>query len=168
MAFTNTASALRVFGGLFASRLHEGLKENNSNASGELDASITFKGKSTSKGLEMSWFMLEYYEQVDEGRKPGTFPNVTALKTWLTLPNVQQKLSESGFDQERKTFGIQEINSAAYLIGRKIEKEGTKGNHFLTNVENSRLVTQDLPKLIQESVGEDIDELMGSLLDGIN
>jgi len=163
MAFTNTAAALRVFGGLFEQRLAQGMQENNSDASGELTESMAFVVRSKNSKVEMDFSMLDYYEFVDEGRKPGKQPPINSILKWLSLPLVRDKLSGGLSDAE-----VSNPEGLAFQIARKIGREGTKGTDFYTNVIESRLVTQDLPKLIQESVGEDIDELMGSLLDGIN
>ena len=161
MAFTNTAAALRTFGGLMTSRLSEGLKDNNSDASGKLDESIKFTIKSKANKIEMDLSMLDYYEFVDEGRKAGKQPPIKPILEWLSYPNVLDKIGASGLEDTQK-------EGLAFQIARKIGREGTKGTDFYTNVIESRLVTQDLPKLIQESVGEDIDEQIGELLDGIN
>ena len=163
MAFTHTASALRTFGGLFVSRLAQGLKENNSDASGNLNDSIEFDVKSKANRLEFDLTMLDYYEFVDEGRKPGRMPPTKSILKWLSLPLVRDKLSGGLSDSE-----VANPEGLAFQIARKIGRLGTEGTDFYTNVINSRLITQDLPRLIEESVGQDIDEAMGTLLDEIN
>jgi len=161
MAFTHTASALRTFGGLFVSKLAQGLNENNSDASGKLNESIAFNIKSKANRLEFDLTMLDYYEFVDEGRKPGRMPPTKPIMDWLRYPSVQDKLGVSGLEDSQ-------IQGLAFQIARGIGANGTEGTDFYTNVINSRLITQDLPRLIEESVGQDIDEAMGTLLDDIN
>lgn len=161
MAFTNTAAALRTFGGLLTSRLSQGLKESNSDASGKLDESIKFTLKAQTNKLVMDLSMLDYYEFVDEGRKPGRAAPTKAISDWLRFPNVQDKLGVSGLEESKR-------EGLAFAIARKIGREGTKGTDFYTNVIEGRLVTKDLPKLIEDSVGEDIDNAIEALLNEIN
>ena len=142
------------------SRLSQGLKESNSDASGELDKSIAFSIKAQSTRLTMELSMADYYVFVDKGRKPGKRPPTKPIEDWLRYPNVQDKIGRSGLeDKERKGL--------AFVIARKIGREGTKGTNFYTNVVKSRLVTQDLDKTVTQAISEDIDELLASLLDGI-
>jgi len=149
----NTASALRTFGGLITSRLSEGLKDNNSDASSDLDSSIKFKPTNSGGKVGIDVTMLDYYVFVDEGRKPGKQPPTSAIEQWLTYPNVKDKVRTGELkDSERK--------SLAFQIARKIGREGTKGTDFFTNVINSKLVTRDLPKMLESAIGADLEELL--------
>lgn len=161
MAFTNTASALRTYGGLIASRLSQGLKDSNSDASGKLDESIKFKVSSKSNKLTMDLSMLDYYEFVDEGRKPGRMPPTRPILEWLSYPNVKDKVGVSGLEDSK-------LQGLAFAIAKKIGREGTKGTNFYTNVINSRLVTQDLDKAVTNAISEDIDEAMKLAFDDID
>ena len=161
MAFTNTQSALRSIGGLTVQRLSQGLKENNSDASGELDASINFNIKSSSKKIELDIVMLDYWGAVDEGRKAGKQPPIDKIKEWLTYPNVRDKIR---FGQNDSAFTESERNSLAYLIARKIGKQGTKGTNFATNVFESSLITKELPEVLLDAITEDADEILADLL----
>ena len=165
MAFTNTSQALRQTGGLIAQRLSQGLKESNSDASGELDKSITFKIKSSSKKIEMDIIMLDYWGAVDEGRKAGKQPPIDKIKEWLTYPNVRDKMR---FGQSDAQFTESEKNSLAYLIAKKIGKQGTKGNNFATNVFDSTLITKELPEIVLNSVVEDADLILEEILTNFN
>jgi hypothetical protein len=69
MAFTNTSAALRQTGGLIVQRLSQGLQQDNSIASGELDKSITSTLKLPKRRLNLSITMLDYWGAVDGGRK---------------------------------------------------------------------------------------------------
>lgn len=161
MAFTNTQTALRSIGGLTVQRLSQGLKENNSDASGELDDSINFNIKSSSKKIELDIVMLDYWGAVDEGRKAGKQPPIDKIKEWLTYPNVRDKMR---FGQNDSAFTDSERNSLAYLIARKIGKQGTKGTNFATNVFESSLITKELPEVLLDAITEDADAILADLL----
>lgn len=161
MAFTNTQTALRSIGGLTVQRLSQGLKENNSDASGELDKSINFNIKSSSKKIELNITMLDYWGAVDEGRKVGKMPPIDKIREWLTYPNVRDKIR---FGQNDSAFTESERNSLAYVIARKIGDKGTRGTNFATNVFNSKLITQELPESLAEAITQDADEILTELL----
>jgi hypothetical protein len=161
MAFTNTQTALRSIGGLTVQRLSQGMKENNSDASGELDASINFNIKSSSNKIELNVTMLDYWGAVDEGRKAGKQPPIDKIKEWLTYPNVRDKMR---FGQNDSAFTDSERNSLAYLIARKIGKQGTKGTNFATNVFESSLITKELPEVLLDAITEDADAILADLL----
>ncbi len=160
MALTNTASALRRTGGLIVSRLSEGLKDNNSTASGELDSSIEFKISSKKNKIDMSILMEDYWEFVDQGRRPGKRPPTAPIEEWLTYPNVKDKLGVGSLTEAQ-------TKSLAYIIAKKIGDKGTKGTDFATNVFESRLVTQELPQIIAEAVYEDANLLIDELISNI-
>lgn len=165
MAFTNTSTALRQTGGLIVSRLAQGLTESNSDASGELKESIEFKVKATAKKIELDIIMLDYWGAVDEGRKAGKQPPIDKIKEWLTYPNVKSKLGSS---DSLSSTDIAKTNSLAYMIARKIGREGTKGNNFATDVFDSKLLTQELPEAIANAVVEDADLILQELIDSFS
>lgn len=154
MAFENTSAALRQVGGLITSRLSQGLQENNAIASGSLDESITFRAFNQSNSLGIEIEMLDYWEYVDEGRKAGRMPPVSKIREWLTYPNVREKLQQNS-DRE-----LSNIDSKAFAIAKKIAEKGTKGTDFATNVFNSKLVTKEMPALIESALGEDLEDVL--------
>ena len=161
MAFTNTSAALRQTGGLIVQRLSQGLQEDNAIASGELDKSINFNVKSSDKKIVLDITMLDYWGAVDGGRKAGKQPPIDKIKEWLTYPNVRDKMR---FGQSDAAFTETEKNSLAFLIARKIGRQGTKGNNFATNVFTSDLITNELPDIVLNAVIEDADEVLAELL----
>ncbi len=61
--------------------------------------------------------LKEVYPQVVEhGRRPGRFPDIGELKTWVRL---------------KLKVPAKKLDSVTYLIGRRIAKRGIKGKHFL-------------------------------------
>jgi hypothetical protein len=165
MAFTNTSAALRQTGGLIVQRLSQGLQQDNSIASGELDTSINFNIKSTQKKIVLDITMLDYWGAVDGGRKAGKQPPIDKILEWLSYPNVRDKIR---FGQNDSAFSESEKNSLAFLIARKIGRQGTKGNNFATNVFTSSLITKELPEVILNAVAEDADLILADLLDSFS
>ena len=146
-------------------RLSQGLQQDNSIASGELDKSINFNIKSTDKKIVLDITMLDYWGAVDGGRKAGKQPPIDKIKEWLSYPNVRDKIR---FGQNDSAFSESEKNSLAFLIARKIGRQGTKGNNFATNVFTSSLITKELPEVILNAVAEDADSVLTELLDSFS
>jgi hypothetical protein len=158
---SNLSTSLRKLGGLTVQRLRQGMTESNSDASGDLGASIGFNVKATSKGIDLNITMLDYWEFVDGGRKPGKPAPVNKILEWLTYPNVRDKIRGG---QNDSSFSESEQKSLAYLISKKIGREGTKGNDFATNVFNSSLIKQDLPSIVADAAYEDANKLIDELI----
>ena len=146
-------------------RLSQGLQQDNSIASGELDKSINFNIKSTDKKIVLDITMLDYWGAVDGGRKAGKQPPIDKILEWLSYPNVRDKIR---FGQNDSAFSESEKNSLAFLIARKIGRQGTKGNNFATNVFTSSLITNELPEVILNAVAEDADLILADLLDSLS
>jgi hypothetical protein len=160
---SSVSTALRKVGGLTVQRLSQGLKESNSDASGKLDASIGFNIKSTSKGIDLNIEMLEYWGAVDGGRRKGKQPPINKILEWLTYPNVRDKLRSGQSDAP-----IDNPESLAFLIARKIGRQGTKGTNFATNVFKSSLIQKELPSIVADAVYEDASLIIDDLLSQFN
>ena len=159
--FIKTTKALNDACELIVKSLKSRLEENFSDASGDLGRSITLKLKSSSNKIESDILMLDYWQALDQGRKAGKQPPIDKIKEWFTYPNPRAKLGLQGVS----SVNIAEVKSLAYLISRKIGREGTKGNNFATDVFESKLVTQELPDAILEAVIQDTDAVLTELLD---
>lgn len=107
---------------LFAAALKDKLEENGSNATHKLSNSIKDIVKFDGKYLTVSIQLEDYYKWVENGRKAGKFPPVDAIKKWITIKPVIPR---------GKNGKVPTENQLAYLIGRKIAREGTRANPFL-------------------------------------
>lgn len=107
---------------LFAAALKDRLEENGSNATHQLSNSIKDIVKFDGKYLTVSIQLEDYYKYVENGRKAGKFPPVDAIKKWITIKPVIPR---------GKNGKVPTENQLAYLIGRKIAREGTRANPFL-------------------------------------
>lgn len=69
--------------------------------------------ESRTKRLRGQIWGEDYTEVLEDGRKPGKFPPIKAIEQWILDKNI-------------KIEGKIKISSLAYLIARKIAKEGTE------------------------------------------
>lgn len=107
---------------LFAAALKDKLEENGSDATHQLSNSIKDIVKFDGKYLTVSIQLEDYYKYVENGRKAGKFPPVEKIKEWIKVKPVLPYTRGKRLPNE---------NQLAYLIGRKIAREGTRANPFL-------------------------------------
>lgn len=109
-----------------------------------------------------------YADVVDRGRKPGTFPNIGALRRYVDL---QIKRGEITVDlkklfPKRKTKKrpkrAQIVNSLAFLIGRKIKASGTKPRRYVKlGLRRKRAEINRLADTIAELLAQDVANALG-------
>lgn len=94
-------------------------------ASSKLYNNITPQIEYDEDGFPVSFniIMEDYWYWVDEGRKPGRFPPVNAIATWIL---------EKGINFAPVNGKIPTLEQKTYLIGRSIAEKGTAGTDFTT------------------------------------
>lgn len=133
---------LKYYGELIVTRLRNDILQKRVTkygvvtASGDLAKSVRYEVDST--GLRV--FALDYILYVNDGRRPGKAPPRQAIKDWI--------------EEKRLSFDIP-INSLAFLIQRKIAKQGTTawmqgGTDLIDSV-----ITDNLIKEITQAFADD-------------
>lgn len=148
--FKGLSSVLRTYSGLIATRIAENLRAENKIASGTLEESIEARIKTNGFNI----LMVDYWEAVDKGRKAGKFPPISKIEEWLKSPNVRDRLRFGATD---RAFGDKERKQLAFLISRKIARQGTKGSNFFTNVVESDII-DDMVEALTVALSDDILE----------
>jgi hypothetical protein len=146
--FPSILTILEEFGAEVVRDIGQSIKDNDLIASGNLSKSVKFS-IDVNLADERYTFQLDmapHWAVVDEGRKAGKQPPVQSIMKWLKYPNVKSKLGKENRDLSLKTFKDYELKGLAYVIARKIGKEGTEATHFFSSV-----VTQErLDRLIAD------------------
>ena len=106
----------------FVKSLKLKLDSNGTTASGDLKNSIRGLVNQNGKYITISIQLDEYWRFIEFGTRPH-FPPINAIKRWISVKPVLPKPLPSG--------KLPTANQLAYLIGRKISKEGTKSQPFL-------------------------------------
>lgn len=159
---------LEDFGNKVQSDLRKSLVSKNSNASKNLSQSIAFNVKFKSDTeIQFKLELDRYYEWVDKGRgkatKKGAIPLKEAIYQWIIQKGLPVgKLTDKGAG---KKLGIAkpklrsmietQRRSMAYMIARKINRFGTKGNNFYSAVVNEDLF-DDLREDLSDSFKRDV------------
>jgi hypothetical protein len=118
-----------------------------------LAASIKYKLTYPKDDLKMDVSMNEYWKWVDGGRGTGPVPSDKILP-WVKKKGIARK-----FAQEKKMPFDKASKSLAFLISRKIAKNGYKANHFFTEVINdgrqeilAQKIRQEYGKVIKNNL----------------
>ena len=164
---------LEDFGNKVQRDLRKSLVDKRSNASKNLSQSIAFNVKFKSDTeIQFKLELDRYYEAVDKGRgkatKKGAIPLKESIYQWI----IQKGLAVStpkGINLTAKGAGKSlgvakpklrsmietQRRNMAYLIARKINRFGTKGNNFYSAVVNDSLF-DDLRIDLSDSFKRDV------------
>jgi len=102
----------------------------NAVASGTLEKSLKYrlqiKGQSINISIYAKGKASNYFLARENGRKPGKQPPVDAILEWMRIKPIKLRDKESGKFQ-KPTEALK--RQVAFLIARKIGKQGIKGWH---------------------------------------
>ena len=106
--------------------------------------------------------MEDYGQWVDQGRKPGKFAPVDAIRKWVKTKPIRLRDLETG--QFLKTTESR-MNSLAFLINRKIKEKGIAATNFLSDPFEKAF--KDLPDEMIEAFGLDVEDFLNHSLSEI-
>ena len=130
-------------------------KNNNIPQYYELKDKISFKVDVSGNLFEVTFNAPEYWKYANYGRPPGKMPPVSAIEEWITRRRFVPEPNTS----------TPNVTSLAYVIARKIGKEGTKGTKFLEKSldEQKEYWMSTISSAIGEDINEGIDEWLSPL-----
>jgi len=120
-------------------------------ATSDLYRYITPKVEYDDDGFPESFVIImeDYWYFVDEGRKPGKFPPVMAIRNWI----LDKPVSFRPINGKMPT-----LKQQTYLIGRSIAQKGTAGTNF-TELATERTLEQAID-MFGEAYAEQIEEFL--------
>lgn len=135
---------LESFGAEIIIDLQNSIDRKGLVSSGQLKQNINYRILPIGGGMEFNLFFAtttkdnaNYWKAVDEGRGAGLgFPHVGSLRDW-----VRQKIAFGSIQVTGKVTESK-INGIAYVIGRKIQKDGTKPTNFYSSVVTPKRIAQ--------------------------
>lgn len=122
--FPNVERVLREYGERVAELYKRNLIESDALASEKLLRSVKYVLKVGGKSYEVQLKLEDYWKYLERGTKPH-WPPVSAIRQWVRVKPVLPRPDALG----RKPTEDQ----LAYLIGRKIAREGTEGTWDLSD-----------------------------------
>ena len=139
---------IQNWGNEFIKQLQNNLLKNKSNASSSLSQSITPEVKAQQKGYNLSVMMEDYWFYVEEGRRSGKTPPIKNIYEWIqNKREIQSKFISKSTDR------IAATKSLAYVIARKIGREGTRAKPFVSPA-LKQVTTQTLANRISKHIVE--------------
>ncbi|MBL4706372.1 MAG: hypothetical protein JKY54_17725 [Flavobacteriales bacterium] len=127
---------------------------------GTLRKSIGFDLETFKSGnFSFSFFMEDYGENVDQGRKPGKGIPVKELMSWIKSKPIRLRDLETGKFVKTTKAGL---NSLSFLINRKIKKEGIEKTNFFTDPLEREF--KKLPEQLVKSFSLDLDTFLEASL----
>jgi hypothetical protein len=107
-----------------------GRNYTNAVASGTLEKSLKYRLKIKGSSINISVYAKgkasQYFLARENGRKPGKQPPVDAILNWMRIKPIKLRDKESG---KFKKPTEQLKRQVAFLIARKIGRDGIKGWH---------------------------------------
>lgn len=123
--FDNLWRVLLDFGNEVRNAYQDNLITNNRIASGELLNNVTYKVQRKGETFLVILNLAEYWQYVENGRKPGKWPPRKAILDWIKVKPVLPTPDARG--------NLPTPESLAFLIQRKIGERGTQGTGDLSD-----------------------------------
>lgn len=165
LVWHHLTDVLNNFGKALVEEYVKNIDERHINASRNLAQSVKYEVVSGDRWVGVDISLAEYWKYVEYGRKAGKFPPLSNIEEWIkvkgitpmtrTQASVKRWTSYTG-ELRRNDGRIPGIKSLAYLIGRKIAKEGIQPRPILaTSVDE---VLSQMEEAINEAIDRDIAE----------
>ena len=155
MGGTVLSDAMVFVAQVIIDKLKESARQKDLKATNNLIQSISADYPSiTPQGIEIEISMADYWERVEDGQKPGTWPYMPSLIQWV---GAKASVKRIALERKGKNQTVQKaIESFASVVAKKIHSKGTikrfgyKGSGFIAAVltqQNVDTIAQKLSDL---------------------
>lgn len=133
-------------------RLVESLRANGVVFGGGSDSQLAGSVEINMKGKNREVLMFDYWEQVDQGRRPGPVSDAG-------YENIKRWVSRKGEAKLAAKFGIKDkdfkkrIEKVAYLVRQKVSKKGYEGTFFVEEAITQQFV-DELAQLEADAIAD--------------
>jgi hypothetical protein len=134
----------KALGDELKKNLIQELRRTKAIASGDLLKSVNFTVQLTPQGAVINLNGNDYITYVDEGRKPGKYAPVSALKQWIKAKGIATDDAK--------------VTAVAFAINTKIKRQGIKARPILEKTFDQNLPLYD--KIIDEVLNKDLDKYL--------
>lgn len=158
-SFTKTAEVLRRYAEDVREAYRRNLIQSDHLATEGLLNSVSTTVVFGNHSIAVDMNLAEYWKYVEYDTRPH-WPPPSALLQWITVRNI---LPEPKDGKKAPT-----PKQLAFLIGRKISREGTKGSHDLEDAvrEINRQYEQEIEDAITADLGNASDALISTFARG--
>lgn len=152
MGGTVLSDAMVFVAQVIIDKLKQSAREKDLKATNNLIQSIQADYPSISpQGIEIAISMADYWESVEYGQKPGTWPHMPSLIQWV---GAKSSVKQIALKRKGRNQSVDDaIKSFAAVIAKKIHSKGTikrfgyKGSGFIADVltkQNVDVIAQKL------------------------
>ena len=145
--YEHTIEVLNKYGQRVVDLYRSNLKNSGHSATGRLSSTASFTVETSSGDLSVTIHLEDYYRYVEEGRRPGSFPPIDEILSWIQAKHIMPRENSGKLPTEYQL---------AYLIGRKIAEQGTVGTYDLANAQET--AKSEFETEIQEALKADYNE----------
>ena len=158
ISFSNLAAVLAKYGEAVCEAYRKELRDRGKDASGLLSQSVRYMVNRGDTTYAVDLSLLDYWKYVEYGRRPGRFPPLDKILQWIRVKPVIPRPMDNGKLPTEKQL--------AFLIGRKIAREGIKPTPALdTAVEltYTRFI-EEIGRAITADLSDAVDGVLDSLV----
>lgn len=155
ISWKNVQRVLDEFGREFVEVYRKRLQSGGVNTSkASLSNSVSYEVRSGNTWIAVDISLLEYWQYIEHGRKPGKMPPISAIEQWIKIKPIVPRAYGGKKPPTTKTL--------AFLIARKIGLEGIAPRpHFQSTMDTLlRSFDKALDDAVAQDVGEGIDKIM--------
>jgi len=153
----NTEIALNKFGKYLVTEARKNLTRKNKNNTNKLYDSLRYDVKVMENSMNFDFFMEEYGEWVDKGRKKGKNPPQSAILKCVEQRRIQFRDNRGRF----KTY-----DSTAWAITKSIGKRGIPATEFYSRP--FKLGYERLPDEVIQAYALDVAEFLEFTINELN
>lgn len=143
--FNNLQAALELFAEEFINTYQDELINADANASGDLFNTLESNIIINDAEYKVELRIHEYWKYIEYGRAPGRFPPPNAILDWIRIKPVIPHEINGKIPTEQQL---------AFLIGRKIARDGIKPRPLMENTKSA--VISKYEHVIMDALAEDI------------
>ena len=145
--YEHTIEVLNNYGRRVIDLYRSNLSNSGHNATGKLSSTASFNVEVSSEDINVTIHLEDYYKYIEEGRRPGSFPPVDAILSWIQAKHIMPREINGKLPTEQQL---------AFLIGRKIAEQGIEGTHDLATAEDT--AKSEFEEAIREALKQDYNE----------
>lgn len=164
--WTHLQAVLLNFADYFQRKLQENMLKNGSNASGKLVNSFQTEVTIGENSYEVGINLEDYWYWVNNGRGPtkngGNGTLLEKIKEWIRVKKIVPHVGTIKTGKQAGKQYLPTVNQLAYLITRKIHREGYKGTHFFDDAKKDAIAY--FQQSIDYAIRDDIQSwIMGAV-----
>lgn len=148
--WTSLERVLNEFADQFIQNAKDGLQADGSIATGELYDSFEKIIEIGEDYYSVKISLADYWEYVNNGRRPGKFPPPPAIRNWIEVKPVNPYPLPNG-----KTPSVEQLT---FLISRKIANEGIEPTNFFDKAKEQTI--RDFEDRINYAIEEDVSNFI--------